>query len=91
MSQRQRVNPDAGPFDEEAFDDDEGVVEYRVVLKVTAAEKLEAVEARRDRFVLRARIAALIGNPHPPTAGVPAGLHGPLQAALSRLPDPIFD
>jgi mRNA-degrading endonuclease RelE of RelBE toxin-antitoxin system len=58
--------PDDGDADEEPVEDDEGVDEYRVFLKVTAAERLEAVEPRQDRFVLRARIAALIGNPRPP-------------------------
>ncbi len=39
--------------------------EYRVLLKASAAVRIEAIEPRRDRCRLRWRIAALIGDPRP--------------------------
>jgi mRNA-degrading endonuclease RelE of RelBE toxin-antitoxin system len=41
------------------------LVEYSIVLKATAAERLEAVEPQRDRRVLRFKIAGLTMNPRP--------------------------
>jgi len=55
-------------YDGEPIDDDEGVEPYVVVVKVTAAGRLEAVEPRHARFVLRSRIAGLVGDPRPLTA-----------------------
>jgi mRNA-degrading endonuclease RelE of RelBE toxin-antitoxin system len=41
------------------------MVEYKILLKASAADRIEAVEPHRDRCTLRWKIAALIGDPRP--------------------------
>jgi mRNA-degrading endonuclease RelE of RelBE toxin-antitoxin system len=41
------------------------MVEFKILLKVSAAVRIEAIEPRRDRCALRWKIAALIGDPRP--------------------------
>jgi mRNA-degrading endonuclease RelE of RelBE toxin-antitoxin system len=43
----------------------DAVAEYKILLKASVATMLEEVEPRRDRRVLRFKVAALIGNPRP--------------------------
>jgi mRNA-degrading endonuclease RelE of RelBE toxin-antitoxin system len=47
-----------------------GVGEYKIILKASVAAKIEAIEPHRERCTLRWKIAALIGDPRPPTVEV---------------------